>query len=98
MKNNKKIRKNKFQNNNDINLKSSKFDPFGSYTGVSADGEKPVQDQDDLWKNHHSGGFLLQMTIKNIYKHRKNKYNKFRSYYEEGTTNFWSTLCWFIVT
>ena len=48
MKNNKKIHKNKFKNNNDINLKSSKFDPFGSYTGVSADGEKPVQDQDDL--------------------------------------------------
>ena len=23
-------------------------DPYGSYTGVSADGEKPIQDVDDL--------------------------------------------------
>lgn len=29
-------------------LKPSKFDPFGSYTGLTKDGEKPVQDQDDL--------------------------------------------------
>ena len=29
-------------------LKPSKFDPFGSYTGKSVDKEKPVQDQDDL--------------------------------------------------
>jgi hypothetical protein len=26
----------------------SKTDPFGSYTGISEDGEKPVQDADDL--------------------------------------------------
>lgn len=29
-------------------LKPKNFDPFGSYTGKSVDGEKPVQDQDDL--------------------------------------------------
>ena len=29
-------------------LKPSKFDPNGSYTGLTEDGEKPVQDQDDL--------------------------------------------------
>lgn len=29
-------------------LKPSKFDPFGSYTGLTKDGENPVQDQDDL--------------------------------------------------
>ena len=29
--------------------RSKKFDPNGSYTGNSADGEKPIQDQDDLW-------------------------------------------------
>ena len=26
----------------------SKTDPFGSYTGISEDGGKPVQDADDL--------------------------------------------------
>jgi hypothetical protein len=26
----------------------SPFDPFGMYTGVSEDGQKPVQDADDL--------------------------------------------------
>lgn len=41
-------------------VQASKFDPFGSYTGVPIDGGKPVQDQDDLWKYHHLGGFLLQ--------------------------------------
>lgn len=64
MKNNKKINKKHSKNRNDSVLKSSHFDPFGSYTGASVDGEKPVQDQDDLWKNHHLGGFLLQLTIK----------------------------------
>lgn len=29
-------------------LKPSKFDPFGSYTGFTKSNEKPVQDQDDL--------------------------------------------------
>jgi len=29
-------------------FESSKTDPFGSYTGRSRDGEKPVQDADDL--------------------------------------------------
>ena len=29
-------------------MRSSKFDPNGSYTGVCEHGEKPVQDQDDL--------------------------------------------------
>lgn len=48
MKNNKKINKKHSKNRNDSVLKSSHFDPFGSYTGASVDGEKPVQDQDDL--------------------------------------------------
>lgn len=48
MKNNKKINKKHSKNRNDSALKSSHFDPFGSYTGASVDGEKPVQDQDDL--------------------------------------------------
>ena len=48
MKNNKKINKKPLKNIANDSLKSSKFDPFGSYTGVSTDGEKPVQDQDDL--------------------------------------------------
>jgi hypothetical protein len=29
-------------------LKSEKFDPNGSYTGVPSDGKTPIQDQDDL--------------------------------------------------
>lgn len=29
-------------------LKPSKFDPYGSYTGLTKDMEEPVQDQDDL--------------------------------------------------
>ncbi len=29
-------------------MRSSKFDPNGSYTGVAEGNEKPVQDQDDL--------------------------------------------------
>lgn len=29
-------------------LKPSKFDPNGSWTGLTKDGEKPLQDQDDL--------------------------------------------------
>ena len=29
-------------------LKNSKFDPNGSYTGVTKSGEQPIQDQDDL--------------------------------------------------
>lgn len=29
-------------------LEPSKFDPNGSYTGLTKDGENPVQDQDDL--------------------------------------------------
>ena len=29
-------------------MRSDKFDPNGSYTGTSADGGKPIQDQDDL--------------------------------------------------
>ena len=29
-------------------LKPSKFDPNGSYTGLTKDKEKPIQDQDDL--------------------------------------------------
>lgn len=47
----KKIKNNKSKNNKikeNLCLNSSKFDPFGSYTGVAKDGEKPVQDQDDL--------------------------------------------------
>lgn len=28
--------------------KPGKFDPYGSYSGVCLDYEKPVQDQDDL--------------------------------------------------
>ena len=59
MKNNKKINEKSTKNKCLGSLKSSSFDPFGSYTGASFDGEKPVQDQDDLWKNHHLGGFLL---------------------------------------
>ena len=27
---------------------ASDFDPMGSYTGVPADGEEPIQDADDL--------------------------------------------------
>ncbi len=48
MKNSKKINKNKFKNQLKNNMKSSDFDPLGSYTGVPSDGGKPVQDQDDL--------------------------------------------------
>ena len=47
----KKIKNNKSKNNKikgNLGLNPSKFDPFGSYTGVAKDGEKPVQDQDDL--------------------------------------------------
>lgn len=29
-------------------LNPAKFDPNGSYTGLTIDGEMPVQDQDDL--------------------------------------------------
>ena len=29
-------------------LQPEKFDPYGSYTGVSEDGKRPVQDADDL--------------------------------------------------
>lgn len=29
-------------------LKPSKFDPYGSYTGMTEGNEKPIQDQDDL--------------------------------------------------
>lgn len=29
-------------------LQPNKFDPDGSYTGLTKNGEKPVQDQDDL--------------------------------------------------
>ena len=29
-------------------MKSSSYDPQGSYTGNPVDGEKPVQDADDL--------------------------------------------------
>lgn len=29
-------------------LRPSQFDPFGSYTGLTKDHEKPIQDQDDL--------------------------------------------------
>ena len=29
-------------------LSPSKFDPNGSYTGLTENGEEPVQDQDDL--------------------------------------------------
>ena len=52
MKNNQKNTKNNSKSVIKIEKKVSKFDPFGSYTGLSIDGEKPVQDQDDLWKNH----------------------------------------------
>lgn len=52
MKNSKKFEeKNKFERAlKDIkeSLKPSKFDPNGSYTGLTKNGEKPVQDQDDL--------------------------------------------------
>ena len=48
MKNTKKINEKKLKNQLKNNMKSSEFDPFGSYTGVPSDGEKPVQDQDDL--------------------------------------------------
>ena len=45
--------KNKIQEKSIINsiknvLKPGKFDPNGSYTGLTEDGEKPLQDQDDL--------------------------------------------------
>ena len=59
MKNKQKNIKNKIENITKKDKRGSKFDPFGSYTGVSIDGDVPVQDQDDLWKNHHLGGFLL---------------------------------------
>lgn len=29
-------------------IESEKFDPNGSYTGITQSNEKPVQDQDDL--------------------------------------------------
>ena len=29
-------------------LNSKEFDPYGSWTGKSIDGKRPVQDQDDL--------------------------------------------------
>ena len=48
MKNNKKIDIKNLKNEIKNTTKSSKFDPFGSYTGNSVDGEMPVQDQDDL--------------------------------------------------
>lgn len=31
-----------------LKLRPSKFDPNGSYTGLTENGEDPVQDQDDL--------------------------------------------------
>ncbi len=42
------MQKNNCNNIKAKSLKSSAFDPFGSYTGVSIDGSKPIQDQDDL--------------------------------------------------
>mgnify|MGYP003533260811 CR=1 FL=1 len=48
MKNNKKIDfDSKFEEIKRF-LQPNKFDPDGSYTGVTKNGEKPVQDQDDL--------------------------------------------------
>lgn len=46
MKNNKDIKNLIFQIKKE--LKPSKFDPNGSYTGLTDDNEKPIQDQDDL--------------------------------------------------
>ena len=34
--------------NNKGNSFASKYDPFGSYTGVSEGGDPPIQDADDL--------------------------------------------------
>ena len=48
MKNKQKNIKNKIENITKKDKRGSKFDPFGSYTGVSIDGDVPVQDQDDL--------------------------------------------------
>lgn len=48
MKNNQKNTKNNLNSVIKTEKRVSKFDPFGSYTGLSVDGERPVQDQDDL--------------------------------------------------
>ena len=40
--------KEKFDKYNVRKYFKSKTDPVGSYTGTSEDGEKPVQDADDL--------------------------------------------------
>lgn len=45
--------KNKYEKNNGENgiknvFQPGRFDPFGSYTGLTENGEKPIQDQDDL--------------------------------------------------
>ena len=47
-KNSKKIKNNAFAKTIKEVLKPKDFDPYGSYTGLTEDGEKPVQDQDDL--------------------------------------------------
>ena len=47
-KNNKKIDEKSLINSIKNVLQPGKFDPYGSYTGLTENGEKPVQDQDDL--------------------------------------------------
>ena len=47
-KNNKKIKNNSFAKKIKDVLQPRSFDPYGSYTGLTKDGEEPVQDQDDL--------------------------------------------------
>lgn len=47
-KNNKKSQSNSIEEVVKNTLQPERFDPYGSYTGRAGDGEKPVQDADDL--------------------------------------------------
>ena len=44
----KKIQKNTFNEQIKKVFEPDKFDPFGSYTGLTEDMERPIQDADDL--------------------------------------------------
>ena len=48
MKNNKKINIKEIIRDVKKEIKTNKFDPNGSYTGVTENNEIPLQDQDDL--------------------------------------------------
>jgi hypothetical protein len=42
------MKKNKKTEENLTERQKSSFDPFGAYTGAPEDGQKPIQDADDL--------------------------------------------------